>query len=120
MGIAPLNEAIPPASLVTPQLVSFVALDFLNDCRGRCLPRQHVTPRVRKGTMRRSPQMRTHTQLVPHRPAYHEKTRFFTCEVCDIGFEGEGCGVFLEDVVEESTLLRGSEHGGWGGGYGVA
>ena len=35
-------------------------------------------------------------------------------------FEGQGGGVFAEDVVEEGAVLGGGQHGGGGGGDGVA
>lgn len=37
------------------------------------------------------------------------------CQIGDVGFEGIGGGVFLEDVVEEGGVLDGGEHGGGGG-----
>ena len=41
-------------------------------------------------------------------------------ERCDVGFEGEGCGVFGKDVIEEGSVLDGEEHGGCGCCYYVA
>ena len=41
-------------------------------------------------------------------------------ELGEVGFEGDGRGVFHEDVVEEGGVLDGGQHGGGGCCYYIA
>jgi len=56
------------------------------------------------------------SELVPHGAAEDEEGGGVSGEGGDEAFEGEGGGVFGEDVVEEGRAGYGGEHGGgWGG-----
>jgi len=59
-------------------------------------------------------------ELVTHGAGEDEERAFVGGEGCDVRFEGEGCCVFGEDVVEEGGVLDGEEHGGRGCCYYVA
>lgn len=59
--------------------------------------------------------MCTQGDLVAHRAAEDEQGGFVGCDGGDVGLEGEGRGVFGEDVVEEGGELDGPQHGRCGG-----
>ena len=56
-------------------------------------------------------------ELVAHCAGEDEDSRLMLGDLCEIRFEGIGCGVFGKDIVEESRVLDGCEHGFGGGGY---
>ena len=64
--------------------------------------------------------MRAECELVAHCSTENEEGGFMGGESGEVGFEGDGGGVFAKDVVEEGAGLDGAEHGGGGCCYDIA
>ena len=56
----------------------------------------------------------TDAELVAHCTGEDKKSGGVASEGCDVSLEGDGCWVFIEDVIEEGGVFYGGEHGaGW-------
>lgn len=62
---------------------------------------------VAEDGVRRLRQVRAQRELVAHCAGEDEQGGGVCGEGCEVGFEGEGCGVLEEDVVEEGGLRDG-------------
>ena len=75
-------------------------------------PPVNMTPRIRQHAVRRPSQRRPHAQLVPHGAADDEQPCSLARHVRYIRLERIGGRVFSEDVILQSAVASGRQHGG--------